>query len=115
MMGLFKTQTRRKAASLLSCQFQNCFDSSGAIGLVRSSCIVALSAQSKQVLGTHTCIHIELPRPSCPSPARLDQTQAPTSKKTPPSPHRLFYLQNSIDKLMHFLPQRFCPPQKRVL
>ena len=35
----------------------------------------------------------------------LDQTQAPTSLKTPPSPHRLFDLQDSLDKRMHFLPQ----------
>ena len=35
----------------------------------------------------------------------FDQNQAPTSWKTPPSPHRLFDLQDSLDKLMHFLPQ----------
>ena len=33
------------------------------------------------------------------------RNQAPTSFKTPPSPHRLFDLQDSHDKLMHFLPQ----------
>ena len=35
----------------------------------------------------------------------LDQNQAPTPFKTPPSPHRIFDLQDSLDKLMHFLPQ----------
>ena len=58
-------------------------------------------------------------RPAAPPPPfPLDQTQAPTSLKTSPSPHRLFDLQDSLDKLMHFPPQlavRFCPPQKRVL
>ena len=29
----------------------------------------------------------------------------PTSLKTPPSPHRMFDLQDSLDKRMHFLPQ----------
>ena len=37
------------------------------------------------------------PRP----PSSLDQTQAPTSVKTPPSPHRLFDLQYSHDELMN--------------
>ena len=41
-----------------------------------------------------------------PPPLPLDQTQAPTSLITPLSPHRLFDLQESLDKLMHFLPQR---------
>ena len=36
----------------------------------------------------------------------FDHNQAPTSSKTPPSPHRLFDLQDSLDKQMHFLPQR---------
>ena len=49
----------------------------------------------------------------------FDQNQAPTSLKTPPSPHRIFDLQYSLNKLMHFLPAaaavRCCPPQKRVL
>ena len=31
--------------------------------------------------------------------------QAPTSFKTPPSPHRLFDLQDSLHKLVHVLPQ----------
>ena len=34
-----------------------------------------------------------------------DQNQAPTSFKTPPSPHRLFDFQGSLDKRMHFLLQ----------
>ena len=38
-------------------------------------------------------------------PLPLDQNQAPTSFKTPPSPHRLFDLQDSLDKRMHFLSQ----------
>ena len=33
------------------------------------------------------------------------QTQAPTPLKSPPSPHRLYDLQDTLDKLMHFLPQ----------
>ena len=52
---------------------------------------------------------IDLPHPSPPPPPPLppsfDQNQAPTSLKTPPSPHRIFDLQDSLDKLMHFLPQ----------
>ena len=41
------------------------------------------------------------------SPSRppFDQNQPPTSLKPPPSPHRLFDLRDSLDKLMHFLPQ----------
>ena len=35
----------------------------------------------------------------------FDQNQAPKFLKTPPSPHRMFDLQDSLDKLMHFLPQ----------
>ena len=35
----------------------------------------------------------------------FDQNQAPTSCITPPPPHRIFDLQDSLDKLMHFLPQ----------
>ena len=31
--------------------------------------------------------------------------QAPTSFKTPPSPHRIFDLKDSLDKRIHFLPQ----------
>ena len=43
------------------------------------------------------------------------RNQAPTSFKTPPSPHRLFDLQDSHDKLMHFLPQMpdFVPLKNR--
>ena len=40
-----------------------------------------------------------------PSRHPFDQNQAPTSLKTPPLPHRLFDLQDSLDKLMLFLPQ----------
>ena len=36
----------------------------------------------------------------------FDKNQAPTSFKTPPSPHQLFDLQDSCDILMHFLPQQ---------
>ena len=43
---------------------------------------------------------MELPRPS-----PLVQTQAPTPLKAPPSPHRLYDLQDTRDKLVHFLPQ----------
>ena len=47
--------------------------------------------------------------PTCPArplpPLPLDQTQATTSLKTPASPHRLFDVQDSLNKLMHFLPQ----------
>ena len=45
-------------------------------------------------------------RLSCPPPPRalrLVQTQAPTPLKTPPSPHRYYDLQDTLDKLMHFL------------
>ena len=47
---------------------------------------------------------IELLRPF-PPPLPLVQTPAPTPLKTPPSPHRLFDSQDTLDKLMHFLPQ----------
>ena len=40
-----------------------------------------------------------------PRPLPLVQTQAPTPLQTPPSPHRVYDLQDSLDKLMHFLPQ----------
>ena len=53
--------------------------------------------------------------PSPPPRPPFDQNQAPTYVKTPPSPHRLFDLQDSRDDLMHFLPQlavRFRPPSK---
>ena len=43
--------------------------------------------------------------PLPPSRPPFDQNQAPTSLKTPPSPHRIFDLQDSLDDLMHFLPQ----------
>ena len=33
------------------------------------------------------------------------QTHAPTPFQAPPSPHRLFDLQDSLDKLIHFVPQ----------
>ena len=38
---------------------------------------------------------------SCPTlpPLPFDPNQAPTASKTPPSPHRLFDLQDSLDKL----------------
>ena len=39
------------------------------------------------------------------TPLPFDQNQPPTSFKTPPSPHWLFDLQDSLDKLMHFVPQ----------
>ena len=42
---------------------------------------------------------------SPPLPAPFDHNQAPTSFKSPPSPHRLFDLQDSLDKRMHFLLQ----------
>ena len=67
------------------------------------------------IVSTH---RLSPPPPPPPPPLPLDQTQAPTSLKTPPSPHELFDLQDSLDILMHFLPQlavRFCPPRKRVL
>ena len=41
-----------------------------------------------------------------PPPPPLGQTQAPMSLKTPPSPHRLFDLQGSLDKRMHFFHSR---------
>ena len=40
-----------------------------------------------------------------PPPLPLVQTQASTPLKTPPSPHRLYDLQDTLDKLMPFLPQ----------
>ena len=49
---------------------------------------------------------MDLPRPSPPpTPLPLVQTQALTPLKTPPSPHRLYDLQDTLDKLMHFLSQ----------
>ena len=41
------------------------------------------------------------PRPALP----LDQTQAPTFLNTPPSSHGFFDLHDSLEKLLHFLPQ----------
>ena len=44
--------------------------------------------------------------PSPPPPLTpLVQTHSTTSLKTPPSPHRLYDLQDTLDKQMHFLPQ----------
>ena len=40
-----------------------------------------------------------------PSRPPFDRNQAPTSLKTPSSPHRIYDFQDSLDKLMHFLPQ----------
>ena len=53
------------------------------------------------IVSTHrlSCPARPVPRPP------LDQTQAPKSLKPPPSPHRLFDLQDSLDQLIHFLPQ----------
>ena len=47
------------------------------------------------------------PPPPFPPPPTLafDQNQAPESFKTRPSPHRLFDLQGSLDKRIHFPPQ----------
>ena len=42
--------------------------------------------------------------PPPPPQLPLLQTQAPTPLKTPPFPHRLYDLQDTLDKLMHFLP-----------
>ena len=42
--------------------------------------------------------------PCFPSPI-LIKNQASTSLKTPPSPHQLFEVQDSLDELMHFLPK----------
>ena len=50
-----------------------------------------------------SCFIIYTPRP--PLPPHFDKNRAPTSFKTPPSPRRLFDVQDSLDKLMHFLPQ----------
>ena len=48
----------------------------------------------------------ELPRPRRPAPPLpLVQTQATTPLETLPSPHRLYDLKDTLDKLMHFLPQ----------
>ena len=57
------------------------------------------------IASTHklTCPTRLLPPP--PAQLALDQNQAPTSFKTPPSPHRLFDLQDSLDKRIHFPPQ----------
>ena len=48
----------------------------------------------------HSC-----PARSPPPLFPLDQTQASSSLKTPPYPRRLYDSQDSLDKLMHFLPQ----------
>ena len=45
------------------------------------------------------------PFPPPPSPLPFDQNQPPTSFQTPPSPHRLFDLQDSLDERIHLLPQ----------
>ena len=50
------------------------------------------------------CIYPPVPSPPSPPPAPFDQNQAPTSFKTPTSPHRIFDLQDSLE-LMHFPPQ----------
>ena len=58
------------------------------------------------IVPTHKLNCPTRPPPSPPPPPLpFDQNQAPTSLKTPPYPHRLFDLQDSLDKLMHFLPQ----------
>ena len=41
----------------------------------------------------------------CPPSLPLVQPHAPTPVKTLPSPHRLYDLQDTLDKLMHFLLQ----------
>ena len=38
----------------------------------------------------------------------------PPPPKTPPSPHRLYDLRDTHNKLMHSTAVRFCPPQKRA-
>ena len=43
--------------------------------------------------------------PPLPAPLSLVQTQAPTSMKSPPFPHGLYDSQDTLDKLMHFVPQ----------
>ena len=70
--------------------------------LTRSCTAVAVDSRSRSPADFFWGSHII--RPSRPRPP-LDQNQAPTSFKTPPSPHRLLDLQDSLDKLMHFLPQ----------
>ena len=45
------------------------------------------------------------PSPPPPTPLAFDQNQAPKCFKTPPPPHRLFDLQDSLDKRIHFPPQ----------
>ena len=50
------------------------------------------------IVSTHI---LSCPAPSCPP---LVQTHAPTPLKTPPSSHRLYDLQDTLDKLMRFLP-----------
>ena len=47
------------------------------------------------------------------APLAFDQNQAPTSFKTPPPPHRLFNLQDSLDKRMHsFHSCQILPPSE---
>ena len=53
---------------------------------------------------THGCLLAIILPPLPPSRLPFDQNQALTSFKTPPSPHRIFDFQDSLDKLMHFLP-----------
>ena len=54
---------------------------------------------------THGCLLAIILPPLPPSRLPFDQNQALTSFKTPPSPHRIFDFQDSLDKLMHSLPQ----------
>ena len=68
----------------------------------RRVCDVKPDMRRRHLLVPHAIPGVWTGQSRPPPPPPLDQTQAPT---TPPYPHRLFDLQDSLDKLMHFLPQ----------
>ena len=71
-------------------------------------CIPSKNRQIYPLEGFTVSTHfLRCPAHPPPPPRALPyvQTHAPTSLKTPPSPHRLYDLQDTLDKLMLFLPQ----------
>ena len=58
-----------------------------------------------RIYSFHAQIELPSPPPPPPPPAPSCSNPCPHALKTPPSPHRLYDLQDALDKLMHFLPQ----------
>ena len=57
------------------------------------------------IVSTHRLSCPTRPPPPTPRSLLFKESQAPTPLKTSPSPHRLHDLQDTLDKLMRFLPQ----------